>query len=205
MLDAAYPGDPELRAAVERLLADDARLRADEAAAGFLNSPLVRSPPDPPGAAATPAAGGPPLPPRLGRYRILRLLGEGGMGTVYEAEQDNPRRPVALKVIRAGLVSPALLQRFAHEVQILGRLHHPGIAQIYEAALAEDGRPFFALEFIPGLPLTGYARRHQLDPAARLALVARVCDAVQWARRWRRSGRGATPARQSWPPTSGGT
>ncbi len=103
------------------------------------------------------------------------------MGTVYEAEQDNPRRPVALKVIRHGLVSPALLKRFAYEVEILGRLHHPGIAQIYEAGLGEDGRPFFALEFIPGLPLTEYVRRHQLDPAARLALAARVCDAVQYA------------------------
>jgi WD40 repeat protein/serine/threonine protein kinase len=181
LLDVACPDDPHLRAAVERLLADDARLRAD-AAAGFLNSPLVRSPPEPPPVADPSApAGGPALPSRIGHYRILRLLGEGGMGTVYEAEQDSPRRSVALKVIRAGLVSAALLRRFAHEVQILGRLHHPGIAQIYEAALAEDGRPFFAMEFIAGLPLNEYVHRHQLDPAARLALTARVCDAVQHA------------------------
>jgi tetratricopeptide (TPR) repeat protein/predicted Ser/Thr protein kinase len=179
LLDAACPDDPSLRAAVERLLADDARLRAADGATPFLNSPLVR--PSTPTNDVPEAAAGPALPPRIGRYRILRLLGEGGMGAVYEAEQDNPRRPVALKVIRPGLVSPALLERFAREAQILGRLHHPGVAQIYEAGAAEDGRPFFALEFIRGLPLDEYARRRGLDPAARLDLLARVCDAVQHA------------------------
>jgi WD40 repeat protein/predicted Ser/Thr protein kinase len=123
----------------------------------------------------------PTEPPAIARYRVVRVLGEGGMGTVYEAEQDNPRRAVALKVIRPGLVSPELLRRFAREAQILGLLHHPGIAQIYEAAVAEDGQPFFAMEFIRGVPLDEYARRHGLDAAARLELVARVCDAVQHA------------------------
>ena len=103
------------------------------------------------------------------------------MGTVYEAEQDNPRRTVALKVIRAGLASPDLLKRFTHEAQILARLHHPGIAQVYEAGLADDGQPFFAMEFIRGLPLDEYANRQGLDLAARAGLVARVCDAVQHA------------------------
>jgi WD40 repeat protein/predicted Ser/Thr protein kinase len=121
------------------------------------------------------------VPPRIGHYRVVRLLGEGGMGAVYEAEQENPRRCVALKVIRPGLVSPALLKRFTHEAQILGRLHHPGIAQIYEAGVAEDGQPFFALELIRGEALDANVRRHALDPAARLGLLARVCDAVQHA------------------------
>src|SRR3974377_1248434 len=103
------------------------------------------------------------------------------MGAVYEAEQDNPRRAVALKVIRPGLVSPSLLQRFSKEAQILGRLHHPGIAQIYEAGLAEDGLPFFALEFIRGLPLDEYAHLHLPQMSARLGLLARVCEAVQHA------------------------
>jgi serine/threonine protein kinase len=179
LLDAACAADPGLRAAVERLLARDARLRADDGPAAFLDSPLVR-PPEPTDITPAPAAG-PALPPRIGHYRILRLLGEGGMGAVYEAEQDNPRRAVALKVIRPGLVSPALLKRFAHEAQILGRLHHPGIAQIYEAGVAEDGQPFFALELIRGVTLNEYARGHGLDPAARLDLLARVCDAVQHA------------------------
>ena len=76
---------------------------------------------------------------------------------------------------------PPLLKRFTHEAQILGRLHHPGIAQVYEAGLADDGQPFFAMEFIRGLPLDEYANRHGLDLAARVGLVARVCDAVQHA------------------------
>src|SRR5262249_35734774 len=142
-----------------------------------LDSPVARSPALPaPGAAVTTA-----LPPRIGRYRILRLLGEGGMGAVYEAEQDNPRRGVALKVIRPCLVAPVLLKRFAQEAHILGRLHPPGIAKLYEAGGAGAGHPFFALELIRGLPLDEYARRHALDPAARLELLARVCDAVQHA------------------------
>jgi predicted Ser/Thr protein kinase len=120
-------------------------------------------------------------PSQIGRYRIVRLLGEGGMGAVYEAEQDNPRRPVALKVIRPDLVSAELLKRFEQEAQLLGRLHHPGIAQIYDAGVAEDGRPFFAMELIRGVPLDEYAGRHQLDTAARLALIAQVCEAVQHA------------------------
>ena len=79
------------------------------------------------------------LPATIGRYRIVRLLGEGGMGAVYEAEQEQPRRTVALKVIQPGLASPELLRRFAQEAQALGRLQHPGIAQIYEAGTADTG------------------------------------------------------------------
>ena len=78
-----------------------------------------------------------PLPPRIGRYRILRLLGEGGMGAVYEAEQESPQRTVALKVIRAGYANSEMLRRFENETQALGRLQHPGIAQIYDAGTAE--------------------------------------------------------------------
>ena len=103
------------------------------------------------------------------------------MGTVYEAEQDNPRRTVALKVIRPGLVSAEFLNRFSHEAHILGRLQHSGIAQVYEAGRGEDGQPFFAMEFIRGMPLDEYSRSSGLDVAARLELLARVCDAVQHA------------------------
>ena len=170
-LDEQCAGDADLRAAVEELLHLD---RGAEAAESLLRSPLAGS---------RPKAVAPPAPrfPAIGRYRVVRLLGEGGMGAVYEAEQDSPRRPVALKVVRPGLASPALLKRFAHEAQILARLHHPGIAQVYEAGLADDGQPFFAMEFIRGLPLDEYADRHGLDLAARVGLVARVCDAVQHA------------------------
>jgi serine/threonine protein kinase len=178
LLDAACADDPDLRAKVEKLLADDARLWANEGKTVFLDSPLVRSP-TPPTDLPAPAPG--PLPTSVGRYRIVRLLGEGGMGAVYEAEQDFPRRSVALKVIRPGLVVPAVLKRFAQEAQILGRLHHPGIAQIYEAGVAEDGQPFFAMELVRGASLDECARRHGLEAAGRLDLVARICDAVQHA------------------------
>jgi len=120
----------------------------------------------------------------IGRYRIIRILGEGGMGTVYEAEQDQPRRSVALKVIKGSLAGPALLQRFEAESQALGRLHHPGIAQIYEAGSAETPyglRPFFAMELIHGLSLTQYANQRKLNLRQRLSLMIQVCDAVQHA------------------------
>jgi WD40 repeat protein/predicted Ser/Thr protein kinase len=178
LLDAACPDDPDLRAELERLLADDARVRAGAGGTNFLMSPVVRSPATVPSPEPAPD---PAVRPRIGRYRIMQVLGEGGMGTVYEAEQDNPRRTVALKVIRPGLVKPALLRRFAREAQILGRLHHPGIAQIHEAGMAEDGQPFFAMEFVRGLPLDEYARGHGLDAAGRLDLLTRVCEAVQHA------------------------
>jgi len=126
----------------------------------------------------------PRLPEKIGRYRIIRVLGEGGMGTVYEAEQDQPRRGVALKVIKAAWGSPQLLQRFERESQALGRLHHPGIAQIYEAGSAETPsglQPFFAMELIRGEPLTIYAAKQKLDLRQRLALMIQVCEAVQHA------------------------
>ncbi|HWE83725.1 MAG TPA: serine/threonine-protein kinase [Terracidiphilus sp.] len=124
------------------------------------------------------------LPAIIGRYRILRLLGEGGMGAVYEAEQDQPRRRVALKVIKAAWASPELLRRFEQEAQALGLLHHPGIAQIYEAGSAKTGfgsQPFFAMELIQGEPLIEYAEEHNLNTRQRLELMIHVCDAVQHA------------------------
>src|SRR5258706_14942188 len=96
---------------------------------------------------------------KIGRYKITRLIGEGGMGAVYEAEQDQPRRTVALKVIKPGMASAALLKRFEQEAQALGRLQHPGIAQIYEAGTADTGygpQPYFAMEFILGEDLRSF-------------------------------------------------
>jgi eukaryotic-like serine/threonine-protein kinase len=123
---------------------------------------------------------------RLGKYRLLRLIGEGGMGTVYEAEQDHPRRIVALKVIKGGAASSELLHRFERESQVLARLQHPGIAQIYEAGAAETdlgSLPYFAMEFIHGVPLRHYAEAQKLDVRQRLELMAKVCDAVEHAHR----------------------
>jgi WD40 repeat protein/predicted Ser/Thr protein kinase len=182
-LDAACAGDASLRAEVESLLACDAKFTTGAGGEGLLNSLLVRAPEPAPAVVdePLPAARPPALPARVGHYRILHRIAEGGMGSVYEAEQDSPRRAVALKIIRPGLASPSVVKRFIHEAQILGRLHHPGIAQVYEAGLADDGQPFFAMEFIRGLPLDEYARRHALDIRARVSLLARVCDAVQHA------------------------
>ncbi len=123
-------------------------------------------------------------PNMIGRYRVVRLLGEGGMGAVYEAEQDQPRRVVALKVIKPGFATAQNLRRFQHESQALGRLQHPGIAQVYEASTADTGfgpQPYFAMELIRGRPLHEYAEAHQLNARQRLALMARVCDAVDHA------------------------
>jgi tetratricopeptide (TPR) repeat protein/predicted Ser/Thr protein kinase len=124
------------------------------------------------------------IPKTFGNYRILRVLGEGGMGTVYEAEQDQPRRRVALKVIKPGMAGPELLRRFDLEAQALGRLQHPGIAQIYEAGTADTAfgaQPYFAMEFIEGQELPDYIKKHNPNMRARLKLVALVCEAVHHA------------------------
>jgi non-specific serine/threonine protein kinase/serine/threonine-protein kinase len=129
--------------------------------------------------------GATPAPPaNIGQYRILRLLGEGGMGTVYEAEQQRPRRAVALKVIKPGFAGPELRRRFEYESWALGRLHHPGIAQIYEAGTADTGmgpQPYFAMEFVHGQPLRDYAEAKHLNLRQRLGLMLKICEAVHHA------------------------
>jgi serine/threonine protein kinase len=121
---------------------------------------------------------------RIGRYRIIQRIAEGGMGVVYEAEQEQPRRTVAVKVIKPGLANPALLHRFELEAEALGRLQHPGIAQIYEAGTADIGfgsQPYFAMEFIHGRSPREYAEEHRLNTKERLEIVAKIADAVQHA------------------------
>ena len=124
------------------------------------------------------------LPP-IGGYRLLETLGEGGMGTVYKAEQDRPRRIVALKVIKPGVITEEMRRRFDRETQVLGRLQHPGIAQIYEAGTTDQatgGQPYFAMEFVAdGRPITAHAAAARLTTDVRLALLAEVCDAVHHA------------------------
>ncbi|MBX3373229.1 MAG: tetratricopeptide repeat protein [Phycisphaeraceae bacterium] len=130
------------------------------------------------------APGGGAAPGQVARYRILRLLGEGGMGSVYLAEQESPRRRVALKVIRPGITTPSLLRRFDLEAEVLGRLQHPGIAQVYEAGTIDFGagaQPFFAMELVDGRSIADAARTDAMDTRARLELVARICDAVHHA------------------------
>ena len=120
----------------------------------------------------------------IGRYRITGLLGEGGMGAVYRAEQDQPHRSVALKVIRPDFVSAELVHRFSRESEVLGRLQHPGIAQIYEAGTAEGPhgpQAFFAMELVEGSTLDVYAESNRLSTDQRLELFIKVCEAVNYA------------------------
>ena len=131
-----------------------------------------------------------PLPPShrqligraLGPYTIQRLIGSGGMGQVWEAIQENPKRSIALKILRSGIISTAARERFKFEVEILGRLRHPNIAQIYDAGemdLEGEVIPYFAMEFIAGAqPLDEYCRRKNLDLAEKLKIFAKVCEAV---------------------------
>ncbi len=124
------------------------------------------------------------MPEWIGAYRILREIGRGGMGVVYEAEQSRPRRTVAIKVLRSDIATSGLLRRFEHELQMLARLQHPGIAQVYEAATFESPegpRPYFALERVDGLPLRKYLQTRAPAPRERLDLLAAVCDAVHHA------------------------
>jgi predicted Ser/Thr protein kinase len=127
---------------------------------------------------------GTPVPERVGSYRIEGRLGTGGMGVVYLAEQDDPRRMVALKVVRAQALTDETHQRFRQEARLLGLLQHNGIAQIYEAGTTDvDGveTAFFAMEYVQGVPLTNHAAAAQLSTPQRLELLASICDAVHHA------------------------
>ena len=173
-LTESCEGDAELRAEVEQLLAAD----AGEVA-------VDRSP-----AKATWAAkafgevGSAAHPETLGEYQVLGVLGEGGMGIVYRARQKRPERDVALKVVRAGLATDAMLRRFEVEAALLGRLRHPGIAQIFEAGVADTpagAQPFFAMELVEGRTLTEWIREASPTTDQRIALLAEIADAVAHA------------------------
>jgi hypothetical protein len=186
-LDQACGEDESLRREVASLLAQS------EGEDSFLEAPamemaakvLAASAETLPGVARPASArGSRSLPASIGRYRIVRLLGQGGMGTVYEAEQEQPRRSVALKVIKPGFCTPEGLRRFEHESQALGRLQHSGIAQIYEAGTADTGlgpQPYFAMELIRGQTLSAHVETFQLSTRARLELMVRICEAVHHA------------------------
>jgi eukaryotic-like serine/threonine-protein kinase len=138
------------------------------------------------GPSSSPAEETLPTGTRIGEYTIERLIGTGGMGSVYIATQDRPRRTVALKIIRRGIATAGLIRRFEHEAEVLGRLHHPGIAHIHEAGAAslapgEYPQPYIAMEYIDGPPLNAFARTRGLTTDQKLELLARVCDAVHHA------------------------
>ena len=167
-LAAATADDPELRRLVEQMLG------ADMTPLPTLERAVLRV-----ADAVLPDAA---LPERIGSYRIVRRLGGGGMGVVYEALQDKPERRVALKVVQPGVATESLRQRFMVEIEALGRLSHSGIARIYEAGVAPTPwgeQPFLAMEFVEGAPFLEAARARPIEE--QVALLAQVCDAVQFA------------------------
>jgi len=118
----------------------------------------------------------------IGKYKLIRKLGEGGMGVVYLAQQQHPiKREVAIKVIKLGMDTKRVIVRFEAERQALALLDHPNIAHVYDAGTTEAGRPYFAMEFVEGMPITDYCDQHKLTIKERLSLFKQVCQAVQHA------------------------
>jgi WD40 repeat protein/serine/threonine protein kinase len=169
-LDRACKDYPELRAAVEALL------RAHEAQQRILDAPAVVTPTladaltlERPGTV-------------IGPYKLLQQLGEGGMGTVFLAEQTDPvQRQVALKIIKPGMDSKQVIARFEAERQALALMEHPNIAKVLDAGTTATGRPYFVMELVKGVPLTRYCDEHRLTLRQRLELLLPVCQAVQHA------------------------
>ena len=176
MLDEECGDDDELRSELEILFRHDELMTGD-----FLKTPPETFPTFP-----SPLEEGQIIG---GKYRLLRVLGEGGMGIVYLAEQDSPRRQVALKVLQHGMTSPRLLRRFELEHEALGHLQHPGIAQIFEAGIHQEprhdsrsvGRPYFVMEYVEGGTIKSFIESRNLEVKQRLELIARICDAVHYA------------------------
>lgn len=205
-LDAACAGNAELRSRVEALL------RASEEPDSLLDDPSPRGPADATGTfgpdAHRPASLGPrtsgqtrpPAPSGVlhpgrerssttvqgtviaGRYTLVELIGEGGMGSVYLATQSEPvKRQVALKLIKPGMDSKTVLARFDAERQALALMDHPNIARVYDGGTTESRQPFFVMELVQGIPLTDYCDQKRLPVKARLVLFLSVCQAVQHA------------------------
>jgi serine/threonine protein kinase/tetratricopeptide (TPR) repeat protein len=158
---ASHCPDPAMRERVLRLL----RAHDSAEARGTLQTPPARPP-----------------EPQIGPYRLLERIGEGAMGDVYLAEQSTPvLRRVAIKVIKPGMDSREVIARFEVERQTLALMSHPCIAHIIDAGTTDAGRPYFAMEYVPGIPLTKYCDRHRLTIDERLALFLQICDAIQHA------------------------
>ena len=121
-------------------------------------------------------------PRAIGPYRLLQVIGEGGMGEVWLAEQTAPvRRTVALKVIKRGMDTRRVIQRFQAERQALAMMDHPAIARVFDAGETPRGRPYFVMEYVRGVPITDYCDRRRLSTRERLTLFIQVCDGVQHA------------------------
>src|SRR3989440_12784902 len=165
-LTSACGKDPALLARVQALL------RADESGESFL--------PEQPKAAVVPITEKPG--DRIGRYKLLQQIGEGGCGVVYMAEQTEPvRRRVALKVIKLGMDTKQVIARFEAERQALALMDHPNIAKVLEAGATETGRPYFVMELVRGIKITDYCDENNLSTEERLDLFITVSQAVQHA------------------------
>jgi non-specific serine/threonine protein kinase/serine/threonine-protein kinase len=160
----------------EALVREVLQLLGSHAAAGTFLEPAATAP------AGLAASGITPLGDCIGPYRVKERIGEGGFAEVWAAEQLQPvQRPVALKVLKAGMDSQSVVQRFAAEQRTLARLQHPGIATVFDAGTTPDGRPFLAMELVHGVPLLRYCDEHRLGLPARLSLLQQVCEAVHHA------------------------
>jgi len=164
-LHEACGDDTQLRLEVESLLL------ADGDAGDFLNQPVIES---------SNAVG-----LRLGPYRMLEVIGQGGMGAVYRAVRDDDefQQEVAIKLIRRGVNSDYVRSRFLYERQILAFLNHPNIARLLDGGTTEDGLPYFVMEFVEGRAIDDYCQQHQLSLPARLELFLKACAAVEYAHR----------------------
>src|SRR5205085_1900912 len=119
---------------------------------------------------------------RIGRYKLLEQIGEGGMGVVYMAEQEEPvRRRVALKIIKLGMDTKSVIARFEAERQALAMMDHPNIAKVHDGGATETGRPYFVMELVRGIKITDYCDQNNLPTAKRLELFIQVCHAIQHA------------------------
>jgi WD40 repeat protein/serine/threonine protein kinase len=174
-LKSACGGDATLRRRVEELLTEEQRMGA------FLETPAIRHPTGSGGVVGQ-AVAPEPLPGRIGRYRILDRIGEGGCGVVYKAEQEEPvRRRVAVKVIKAGMDTRSVIARFEAERQALALMDHPNIATVLDAGSTEVGRPYFVMELVRGIRITEFCDQHNLTTRERLELFINVCHAIQHA------------------------
>ena len=180
-VDRICERDPELGRELAELLQVEA-----SALSGFLTKPIVTTPPSAMGEleGQLSTATEPQAKPDIPGYGGFEQIGEGGMGTVYRAEQRKPvRRPVAIKVLRPGMDSKVVLARFEAERQALALMSHPYIASVYDAGIDLTGRPFIAMEYVDGLAINDYCEREQLSLTARLELFVKVCQAVDHAHR----------------------
>ncbi len=170
-LERACASDEELRLKVESLL------RSNDRAADFLEEPPTASISEKRAGVSGQKPGD-----RIGHYRLLRQIGEGGCGVVFVAEQEKPiLRQVALKIIKPGMDTKSVIARFEAERQALALMDHPNIAKNFDAGTTDSGRPFFVMELVRGIKITDYCDQHSLTPEARLRLFVQVCQAIQHA------------------------